>query len=129
MKMACLAASLARLLCSARVATKVLVHSPTYIGFTGTLTNNGYEIVHSPLILDEAGVWRMDFADMEEKLSSQHIHAAILCSPHNPSGRVCERWELARAMALFEEYDVAVISDEICSDLRCLATSISRHSR
>ena len=83
---------------------KVLVHSPTYIGFTGTLTNNGYEIVHSPLVLDEAGIWRMDFADMEEKLSSQHIHAAILCSPHNPSGRVWERWELARAMALFEKY-------------------------
>ena len=108
-------ASALAVLCSR--GDKVLVHSPTYIGFTGTLTNNGYEIVHSPLVLDEAGIWRMDFADMEEKLSSQHIHAAILCSPHNPSGRVWERWELARAMALFEKYDVAVISDEIWSDL------------
>ena len=66
---------------------------------------------------------------MEEKLSNQHIHAAILCSPHNPSGRVWERWELARAMALFEKYDVAVISDEIWSDLTLPATSISRRSR
>ena len=39
---------------------KVLVHSPTYIGFTKCLTNNGYEIVHSPLVQDEQGVWRME---------------------------------------------------------------------
>ena len=44
---------------------KVLVHSPTYIGFTFSLKNNGYEIVHSPLVLDENGVWRMDYEDME----------------------------------------------------------------
>ena len=43
----------------------VLVHSPTYIGFTMCLTNNGYNIVHSPLVKDENQVWRMDFADME----------------------------------------------------------------
>ena len=46
---------------------KVLVHSPTYIGFTFSLKNNGYEIVHSPLVLDENGVWRMDYEDMEKK--------------------------------------------------------------
>lgn len=96
---------------------KVLVHAPTYIGFTGTLKNNGYEIVHSPLVQDEAGVWRMDFADMEEKLRREHIHAAIFCSPHNPTGRVWERWEIEQAMALFAKYDVGVISDEIWSDL------------
>ena len=96
---------------------KVLVHAPTYIGFTGVLKNNGYEIVHSPLVQDVNGVWRMDFADMEEKLATQHIHAAILCSPHNPSGRVWERWELEQAMALFAKYDVGVVSDEIWSDL------------
>ncbi len=39
----------------------VLVHSPTYVGFTGTLTNNGYHIVHSPMYVDGAGVRRMGF--------------------------------------------------------------------
>ena len=63
---------------------KVLVHSPTYIGFTRCLTDNGYDIVHSPLVQDENGVWRMDYADMEKHLAEEHIHAAILCSPHNP---------------------------------------------
>lgn len=96
---------------------KVLVHSPTYIGFTGALGNAGYELVHSPLKLDENGVWRMDFADMEKHLKEEHIHAAIFCSPHNPCGRVWERWEIEQAMELFQKYDVYVISDEIWSDI------------
>ena len=96
---------------------QVLVHAPTYIGFTHALEDNGYHIVHSPLVPDGAGVWRMDLEDMERKLRENHIHAAILCSPHNPTGRVWERWELEEAMALFQKYDVGVISDEIWSDL------------
>ena len=96
---------------------KVLLHSPTYIGFTNSMTNNGFDIVLSPLKKDENDVWRMDFEDMEEKLRTQNIHAAVLCSPHNPTGRVWERWELEKAMELFEKYDVKVVSDEIWSDL------------
>lgn len=96
---------------------KVLVHSPTYIGFTMSLKNNGYDIVHSPLVLDENNVWRMDFEDMEKKLQSGGIHAAILCNPHNPCGRAWERWELEKAMELYRKYDVYVVSDEIWSDL------------
>ena len=96
---------------------KVLVHKPTYVGFTGSLTNNGYSIVHSDLRKDENGVWRMDFEDMEEKLRTQKIHAAILCSPHNPTGRVWEKWEIEKAMELYKKYDVFVVSDEIWSDI------------
>ena len=96
---------------------KVLVHTPTYIGFTGTLRNNGYQIVHSPLVRDEDGIWRMDYEDMEEKIRSGNIHAAVFCSPHNPCGRVWEREELERAYALFKKYDVYVVSDEIWSDI------------
>ncbi len=96
---------------------KVLLHSPTYIGFTGSLENNGYKIIHSPLVKDENGVWRMDFDDMEKKLAEHKIHAAVFCSPHNPTGRVWEQWELERAMALYQKYDVQVVSDEIWSDL------------
>ena len=95
----------------------VLVHSPTYIGFTKALSNNGYRIVHSPLEKDEAGVWRMNYAHMEKMIVEHKIHAAILCSPHNPCGRVWERWELERAMELFEKHDVYVVSDEIWSDI------------
>ena len=96
---------------------KVLLHSPTYVGFTNSLTNNGYHIIHSPLVKDENGVWRMDFADMEKKIVEHKIHAAIFCSPHNPCGRVWERWEVEKAMELYKKHDVMVISDEIWSDL------------
>ncbi|MGM0126335.1 cystathione beta-lyase [Enterococcus sp. AZ194] len=96
---------------------KVLLHSPTYIGFTGSLTNNGYDIVHSPLYLDDENIWRMNFEDMEEKLKTQKIHATVFCSPHNPTGRVWEKWEIEKAMGLFKKYDVFVVSDEIWSDL------------
>ncbi|MDO4191722.1 MAG: aminotransferase class I/II-fold pyridoxal phosphate-dependent enzyme [Erysipelotrichaceae bacterium] len=96
---------------------KILLHSPTYVGFRGVLENNGYDMVLSPLHRDENGVWRMDFDDMEKKLAEQNIHAAIFCSPYNPVGRVWEKWEIEKAMELYEKYQVFVISDEIWSDL------------
>lgn len=103
--------------CVCSKGDKILIHSPTYVGFTAALTNNGYDLVHTPLKKDENGIWRMDYEDMEEKLKTQHIHAAIMCNPHNPCGRVWERWELERAMELFRKYDVFVVSDEIWSDI------------
>ena len=96
---------------------KVLVHSPTYIGFTKSIEAAGYRIVHSPLKLDDQGMWRMDFGDMERKLALNHIHAAVFCSPHNPCGRVWERDEIERAMDIYRQHDCVVISDEIWSDI------------
>ena len=95
----------------------ILVHSPTYVGFTHTLERLGRPIVHTPLKRDEAGVWRMDYADMDRQLKEHDIHLAILCSPHNPCGRVWERWELEQAMEVYAANDCTVISDEIWSDL------------
>lgn len=95
----------------------VLIHTPTYIGFKGVLTNNGYHMVYSPLKLDDKGIFRMDFEDMEKKIVENHIHAAIFCSPHNPCGRVWERWEIEKMMELYKKYDVYVVADEIWSDL------------
>lgn len=96
---------------------KVLLHAPTYIGFSHSLENNGYKIVHSPLKQDEKGIWRIDFADMEQKLKDEKIHAAIFCSPHNPCGRVWEQWEIEQVMELYRKYNVMVVSDEIWSDV------------
>ena len=95
----------------------VLVHSPTYIGFTGSLLNNGYHIIHSSLVPDKDGIWRMDLADMEQKIKENNIHAMIFCSPHNPCGRVWEIDELKALSDLCEKYEVTVISDEIWSDI------------
>lgn len=95
----------------------VLVNSPTYLGFTNVLNNNGYHIVHSPLKKDEKNVWRMDYEDMEKKIIDNKIHCAIFCSPHNPTGRVWEKEEIEKAMDIFKKHDVYVISDEIWSDM------------
>lgn len=95
----------------------VLLHSPTYIGFTKTLENNGRKIVLSDLTLDKDGIWRMDYEDMEQKLKEHKIHCVVFCSPHNPTGRVWEREELERAMDIYKKYDCVVIADEIWSDL------------
>ena len=56
------------------------------------------------------GIWR-------RRSWKNHIHAAIFCSPHNPTGRVWEQWEIEKAMEIYKKHDVYVVSDEIWSDL------------
>lgn len=96
---------------------KVLVHSPTYIGFTMSLVNNGYNIIHSELIKDENGNWVMDYEDMERKIVDEKISATIMCNPHNPTGRVWTKEELKKAVDIFEKHNVKIVSDEIWSDI------------
>ena len=95
----------------------ILLHSPTYIGFTNSLENNGYKIIHSPLKKDECGIYRMDYEDMDAKIKKNRIHVVIFCNPHNPMGRVWEREELEKAMEIYQKNDCIVISDEIWSDI------------
>lgn len=59
----------------------------------------------------------MDYEDMDRRLKEHSIRLAILCSPHNPTGRVWERWELEKAMKVYAANDCFVLSDEIWSDL------------
>lgn len=95
----------------------VLLHAPTYIGFTHSLEAIGRKIVHSNLVQDENGIWRMDYEDMDRKLKEEHIHFAVFCSPHNPCGRVWTREEIEKAMEIYAKNDCVVVSDEIWSDL------------
>lgn len=95
----------------------ILLHAPTYVGFTHVLEDTGRRAVHSNLIRDEAGVWRMDYEDMGRKLEQEQIHLAIFCSPHNPTGRVWEKWEIEKALEVYAAHDCLVLSDEIWSDL------------
>lgn len=96
---------------------KILLHAPTYIGFTGSLTNAGYQLVLSELVKDEDGIWRMDYEDMDRKLKEHSIHFAVFCSPHNPTGRVWEPWEIEKAMEVYKANDCVVVSDEIWADI------------
>jgi cystathionine beta-lyase len=96
---------------------KILLHAPTYVGFTHVLENTGRVAVHSDLIRDKQGVWRMDYEDMDRKLKEEKIHLAVFCSPHNPTGRVWEQREIEKAMEIYAANDCIVISDEIWSDI------------
>ena len=96
---------------------KILLHSPTYVGFTHVLQDTGRVAEHSPLVRDENGVWRMDFEDMDRRIKENNIHFVIFCSPHNPTGRVWERWEIEKAMEVYAANDCVVVSDEIWSDI------------
>ena len=130
MRTVCLAVLVVRCVYFASMGDKVLINSPTYVGFANHLNNAGYKIVHSPMYRDEQGIWRMNFEDMERKIKENHIHAAVFCSPHNPTGRVWERWEIEKAMEVYQRHNVYVISDEIWSGSRFIrGIIISRHSQ
>ncbi len=96
---------------------KILLHAPTYVGFTHTLEDTGRVAVHSPLVRDGDGIWRMDYADMDRKIKENRIRFAVFCSPHNPCGRVWERSEIEKAMEIYRENGCIVLSDEIWSDI------------
>lgn len=95
----------------------VLLHSPTYIGFTKSISAAGYHIILSPLKKDADGIWRMDYDDMAQKIRDYDIQAAVFCNPHNPTGRVWSKEEMEKAMAVYKTYGCTVIADEIWSDI------------
>ena len=95
----------------------ILLHSPTYIGFTHVLKDTGREVVLSDLYRDDDGIWRMDYEDMDRKIKANKIHFAIFCSPHNPAGRVWEKDEIGKAMDIYAKNDCIVFSDEIWADI------------
>ena len=96
---------------------KILLHAPVYVGFTHMLNSIGRSAVHSDLVRDGDGIWRMDYEDMDRKLKENKIHLAVFCSPHNPTGRVWEREEIEKAMEVYAANDCIVLSDEIWSDI------------
>lgn len=95
---------------------KVIVQTPVYNIFFNCIRNNGCQALCNPLIY-ENGQYRMDFADLEEKMADPQATLMLLCNPHNPVGRIWDRETLLRVAELAEKYHVIVISDEIHCDL------------
>ena len=95
---------------------RVLIQRPVYYPFFGAIENNGAEMVANPLVY-ENGRYRMDFGDLEEKARDPRVRLAILCSPHNPVGRVWTADELTRFGEICLKNDVLIVSDEIHGDL------------
>ena len=94
----------------------VLVQSPVYYPFFRAVENNGRNLVKCGLVNDH-GVYSVDFADFENRIIQDKVKLFILCSPHNPISRVWRREELKNMLDICKKHGVYVISDEIHHDL------------
>lgn len=93
----------------------VLIQQPVYYPFRMVIEDNDRVCINNPLVLKD-GHYEMDFADMERKIIDNHVKMFILCSPHNPVGRVWTKEELSNMIAICKRHNVLIISDEIHCD-------------
>jgi len=94
----------------------VLIQPPVYPPFAAMIGRNGRRVVENPLVVRDGG-YQMDLVDFERKVVEEGIRLFILCSPHNPVGRVWTRAELTALGEICLRHGVFVVSDEIHADL------------
>lgn len=95
---------------------KVIYQPPVYAPFFKSIQNNDRLMVSNPLKRDDQGDYHFDFEDLRAKIDKD-TKLLLLCSPHNPVGRVWRREELEAIAAICLEHDIKVLSDEIHADL------------
>lgn len=93
----------------------VLIQQPVYYPFSQSVVKNHRVLVNNPLVFRD-GVYSVDFEDFEEKIVQNHVRLFVLCSPHNPVGRVWTKEELTRMGDICVRHGVLVVSDEIHAD-------------
>lgn len=93
----------------------VLIQEPVYYPFAGSVRANDRKLVVNELVYRD-GRYSIDFADFEEKIEKNRVKLFILCSPHNPVGRVWTKEELAAMGEICLKYGVKVVADEIHED-------------
>lgn len=93
----------------------VLIQRPVYYPFSEVIEDNGRRLADSPLVL-RGGRYEMDFEDLERQIVEQKVKLMLLCSPHNPVGRVWTQEELRRVGDICLRHQVIVLSDEIHAD-------------
>lgn len=94
----------------------ILIQTPVYMPFYRIIQDTGRRAVYHPL-REAEGLYTIDLADFERKIVEENVTAFILCSPHNPVGRVWKREELQGMLDCCRRHNVQVFSDEIHHDL------------
>ena len=94
----------------------VIIQQPVYRPFMSVIHRNERILINNALVNDQ-GYYRMDFEDLEKKAADPANKLMILCSPHNPVGRVWSKDELVRLADICFRHDVLLIADEIHGDL------------
>ena len=100
-----------------------IILSPCYYPFMNAVEDTGRRLVCS-MLKNEGGYYTPDYEDFEETVVREKVRAFVLCSPHNPVGRVWTKEELSRLLAICERHGVIVISDEIHHDLEITRTHV-----
>lgn len=95
---------------------KVILQSPVYYPFYKVIEDNGCQVINNRLI-NNGGRYEMNFDELEKQAADGSVRMMILCSPHNPVGRVWTKEELRRVSEICFANDVLLVSDEIHSDL------------
>jgi len=93
----------------------VLIQRPSYHPFPRAVELNGRNLVNSPLVFDQ-GRYNIDFDDFEKKVVEENVKLFLLCSPHNPVGRVWTKKELEALCGICLKHKVVVVADEIHCD-------------
>lgn len=94
----------------------VLIQQPVYYPFSEVIRDNGRNVISSDLYLGGDNQYHIDFEDLEKKIKEESVRLFLLCSPHNPVGRVWTVEELTTLGELCIRYGVTVVSDEIHHD-------------
>lgn len=94
----------------------VLIQQPVYYPFSEVIQDNGRVVVSNDLYLGDDNRYHIDLEDFEQKITDNHVKLFILCSPHNPTGRVFTKEELTAMGDLCMKHHVLVVSDEIHND-------------
>lgn len=94
----------------------VLINSPVYYPFSEVIENNNRKIISSDLVLTENYHYEINFKDLEEKIEKYKVKLYLICSPHNPVGRVWTKEELLRVIEICKKHNVFIVCDEIHSD-------------
>ena len=94
----------------------ILIQAPVYYPFYEVIRDNGRKIVENELYLGDDNRYHIDFEDFEDKIISEKVRLFILCSPHNPVGRVLTAEELVKLGDICVKHGVIVVSDEIHAD-------------
>lgn len=95
----------------------VLLATPVYYPMHNAVKDTGRKLVTTALQSDERGIYRYDMADMEQVITENSVKLFIMCSPHNPVGRVWTPEELVDVLELCRSHGVLVVSDEIHQDI------------
>lgn len=98
------------------IGESVLIQAPVYYPFYEVIRDNGRKIVENELYLGDDNRYHIDFEDFEDKIISEKVRLFILCSPHNPVGRVWTAEELVKLGDICVKHGVIVVSDEIHAD-------------